>query len=546
MTRDQEAMALAELDRRVAAATASLRGQLDQLVAAPADAGDVADADAPDEPALVRLDQGDPGGRRAAGTGRRRRIVMAVAAAVVVVVVGVAAGLAAARSEPASVTSEGELQFLLPGWLPDGVLPFQALRLEDVPEAGGIGGEVVVYGIRDASDPWAGPILIVSQLVPDPATLGDETEGEAITIDGQPATVAQDEDGEWTATWSVEHGRLQVAGRGLTRDQVIAAAAVTSAGPSIDAAGLPDGFTELAHGPLDAMIAGALGYSGSAPGLAVSYAPAADRSAGTGYLTIVERAGSASAVDLARLAFDDARSVTVRGQHAVLAATGDEVLLQWAEPGGLLVTVQASGWAHEDLLRVAEGLRPAGPDEIDELVAEHPLDREDGSGASEAEVSADHVTDGWVVEGQYEGHDWLLQAFVADSQVKALWLHGGNDTAPLPMEDDTAGSGLAVTSGLFDGGVVSVFGLVDPAAASVTIEGPGLAPIAAEVHPVDGAERSAFVGFVLESDLGDSASVVARAADGTEVARAPVASPLECVDYPDGRSECTAAGSARG
>jgi hypothetical protein len=329
----------------------------------------------------------------------------------------------------------------------------------------------VVYGLRDAADPWTGPVLIVSHIVAGSATRGDWPDGEAVTIDGKTVTVFQGEDGNWIARWPVDDGQVQVAGRELTRDQAIAAAAATAPSPSIGAAELPDGFAELARGPMDALVAGALGYSGSTVGLAVTYGSVADGS--TGYVSIIERPGPASAVDLARLAYDGTRSVTVRGQHAVLAPTGDAALLQWAEPGGLLVTIQAADLSDEDLLRVAENLRPAGPGEIDELLAENPFDVEDP-----AEGAQGYAYDGWQVEGQYEGQ--------------------------------------------------------------------GRAPIAAEVHPVDGAERSAFVGFVLESDLGVAANVVARTSDGTEVARATVGSPLQCVDYPDGRSQCTAAGSTSG
>ena len=539
MSPDQEARALTELDRRLAAATSALRHQLDLIVPR---ANDAPGADEPDEASLVRLDRGSATGGSGAGNGRQRRAVMALAA-VIVLVAGVVTGIVATRDERGTVTSDSGLELLMPRWLPDGVMPVQALRLEDVPEAGALGGEVVAYGQRNGSDPWAGPILVASRIVPDPATTGDETQGETVTIDGQPATVSQHDGGTWTATWSIEGARLQVEGRVLTREQVIAAAESTSPGPAIDAAGLPDGFTELARGPLDAMLAGALGYSGSSRGLAVNYALAEEAPTGTPFLSIVERAGPASAVDLARLTYDEARSVTVRGQHGVLASTGDEVLLQWAEPDGLLVTMQASHLPDDDLLRVADGLRPAGAGEIDQLVAENSVDQDDGDGdgATATEASGDVGSEGWVVEGQYEGQDWLLQAFLTGSQVRELWLHGGNNTAPFPMDDGISPSGLTVTSALFDGGVVSVFGLVDPAAVSVTIEPPGRAPTATELHPVDGATLSAFVGFVLETDVGESTTVVARTSDGTEVARATVGSPLRCVDHPDGRRGCTTA-----
>jgi hypothetical protein len=150
--------------------------------------------------------------------------------------------------------------------------------------------------------------------------------------------------------------------------------------PAIDPTGLPDGLTELARGPLHAAVPwGGISYTGSSTGLWVSYGNEAVGTDESTTMLISERPGTATEVDLFRLAYPETRPVDIRGQHAVLGQnTEGNIALQWYEPNGLLVTLTAWGLTEDTLRRVAEDLRETGSDEIQRLVADHPACPQNG------------------------------------------------------------------------------------------------------------------------------------------------------------------------
>jgi hypothetical protein len=517
---DPDATALTELDRLGARAATALRERVDAVIQLdPPPARDDLDTstDAPGgaEPLVIDLDQ------RPASHGAsplRRRALLA--AAVVVVLAGVSAVVVTRDNRPA-VTS-GQPRYLLPGWLPEGVGPDPetAVLHDDSGPDSGLSGEIVVYGIESTDDPWAGPTVGVAHIVPDPASLGDGTDGERVTVGGHQATLSQD-DRAWDVEWSEDDGRVLVRGFDLSRDEVLAAAAAASAEPAIAPGGLPDGFVEIGSGPLDA--AGAIGDSiGS--GLSITYT-ATQAPGGDKYLVVLQRPGTAASVDLARwggLSLD-AASTTVGGRHAVLGRFASETLLQWYEPSGTLVTLLASGLDEDAVRRVAEALRPAGDAEIGRLISAHPMDSALRSGFPSLEEGQVQVV--WGTMGDIQ---WRLVAS-ADQEARL---------GSLSYEETAAGSGAgsggavgsadsgapppleATATETMDGESWAVYGVVAGDVSAVTAEGADGSAVPLDLYDVTGWDRRVFIGF-LPADT-QASDVVAHQPDGVEVARQPL------------------------
>ena len=326
----------------------------------------------------------DPRDVRAKVARRQRRIrrrgrtiallgVLSVAGATVGVVRVVdrdSAGDVAVRPDQPAITRGAQPQYLVPGWLPEGVAPIQAQQFGKVPERG---GEAVAYGRADAADPWAGPVVAAFHIVRGPDTFLGDALNDGPTIGGHHTRMLHDDHG-WWMEWSVDGDMIVVHGIGVSREQVIAAAEAASTEPAIDPAGLPSGLTELARGPLDAALPwGGLSYTGSSPGLWVSYGEAVGTDDSKTMLITQRRQETAAVVDLFRLAYPETRPVDIRGQHAILGRdTTRFVALHWYEPSGLLVTLTAYGLTEDTLREVAEKLREAGSDQVDRLLVDHP------------------------------------------------------------------------------------------------------------------------------------------------------------------------------
>jgi hypothetical protein len=533
-----ESAALAELDRLGASAATAVLERMNRLV----------DLD----PLVVHLDGQPPAGRL--GTARRRRWALPAAAAVVLVAGAVAAILLERDRQP-SVTS-GQPQYFLPGWLPDGVgpEPDTAVSYDDVASGEVLRGEIVVYGAASADDPWAGALVSAVYITPDPSELGDESDGDLVDIGGRQATLSQDDRG-WSVEWSVDGGRLVVGGVGLDRDEVLQAAAAASVEPGVEPAGLPADFVEIARGPLDAA-EGAWFVSTS--GVALSYTVERDQSGGEQGLAIVQRPGSADAVDLVRLSYPDSDRTTVRGHAAVVRRSDDGLLLQWYEPGGTLITVLGSGVAEDVVRRVAEQLQPADAAEIERLTSAPALSSGFGG-----------LDDGQVVvaSGTQGETEWRLVA--GPEQVGQL--------QGLSYEETMAGSGSGSSSGsggsdepgaatpveaavvrTMDDSAWAVYGLVAGDASVVSVETADGSVVDLPVYAVEGWERRVFVGFVpVASDSDMEAVVVVPWPDGSEIGRQPIVlngdapSPItpsdgdeECVTEGDGTIVCESGGVA--
>lgn len=569
-----ESTALALLDARGRQAATRLRAAVDAVLAEAAagaapdgpdgldgpDCPDCPDvADGPDV-AVVGLRRTVPG--RGPGRGRGRTWLLAAAVLAVVGLVTALVLLARADDQEGMVTDDVP-SYLVPGWLPDGweVQDARTLHVEDTP--GALTGSITVYGAIGADDPWTGPRVTVWQGRGEDLGADEGSGIEQIEVGGRPATF-EDQDGKLVVTSVDGEDLVMVMGDQLDRPAVLTAAEAAVGGDVAE--GLPDGFEQVASGPLSAM--GTM--SGFAfDGLSVVYGGVGS----DGQVGVVQQAGDADDAELVRLMADDVEVTEVRGLPAYLVGG---TLLQWYEPSaGLVVTMVAADTDPSVLTRVAEGLRVGRPGEVDDLVRAH------GSSGSFERLQPGEVV---VTEGEdAEGRPWRVVA--SDD---------GSDGFGLEFADDYGSSGTGVSkdggwgtlsvdvashgeAGLHDPegrtSSVGIYGAVTSEATELVVEVPGHEPIVLELHIVTGIagwDEKVF-GAMVPVDLGP-AEVVARDSAGNELARVPLdvaaggmsssgdgateatidgeasTSSETCRTLPDGGEECSASssGSASG
>jgi hypothetical protein len=510
------------LDRRGRAAARTLLADLAARTAPLAD------------PDVVRLDPQDvPGRRRSA----RRRFLAAAVVMALAAAGGAAVALSGDDGDP-DVTSGDRPAYVLPGWLPAGFAPVSALAMPAA--SAGLDAEIAVYGDPEADDPWADSVA-VTHLVAGQELLGALGDGDVVRVAGHDARMRQAESeglwGQgaagpgWEVEWLVDDGRVIVVGA-LSRDDVLAAAETATAEPAIDTSALPDGYTELARGPMTdslqftSLFEGVVDRSADGPGLAVTYTDPADTGAVRHALVVAQRPGPASAVGLLRLWFTDGDAITVRGHRAEIgrgrelpgsAGESGVVAVQWAESDGQLVTVVGFGVGEGDVLRVAEDMRSASAGEIAALRAQPtvPAPREFGA-----------VPDGHVVaaSGASPTGQWRI---VADTRrqpnIGALTIErfSGSIAATASTTGDRVEPPLDLGADFSDRTAV-VWGVLWVDAASVTVEAPGRDPVTLGIHEVDGWDRRVVAGSFPDDHFAGAdgpVSVVARDADGREVAR---------------------------
>jgi hypothetical protein len=438
------------------------------------------------------------------------------------------------------VSSGGPLHYLLPSWLPAGLQPVAAGGLPDT-AAAGFTADVAVYGDADSDDPWSAPLAVV-HLVADEELLGDRSSGgEEVTVAGHDARLRESEglgDGSagptWEVEWQVDDGMLIVSGP-LDQADVLAAAEAATTEPAIEPSGLPDGYTELARGPISATLSityrppfdfGA--FAGS--GLAVTYvdrsevtATPVDGGEGPTTVTVVQYPGPASAVDLPRVFVPDSEAITVRGHHALVSRVGVEgpggtgtVAVQWAEPDGQLVTVVGSGVTEDVVLRVAESLQTAGADEVAGLVgalADLPPPEFRAVPAGRVVVaSGDSPTGRWRILANPR-----RSANIGALTIEAVWGPLGNIAS---TTGDRVEPPLDLAASYQDRTVV-VWGVLWVDAASVTVEAPDHESVALDIHAVDGWSHPVVADAFPEDHFAGAGEVVvvARDADGREVGR---------------------------
>jgi hypothetical protein len=555
---EQDVPALAELDRRARAAAAALRRSIDTLVtddhpvaAAPGSA-DTSEAPAPTAPATIPVTElpGPPGPAvirldEPTGDGRRRgarRWSLAAAAVAVVAAVGGAVAVVTTDDDGQEVRGRGSLDYLVPGRLPAGLEPVRAIDIPGTTATAGFDADIAVYGDPDADDPWAAIIGVIHLVADEELLGGPPSGGEAVTVAGHDARLRESEGlgptetgPAWEVEWEVDDGRLIVSGA-LTRDEVLAAAEKATTEPAIDTSGLPGGYEELARGPFvdsllftslfEGNLDGSVEASVDGSGLAVTYADPSDRNAVRTAVVVAQRPGPASAVDLLRLWFPDTDVTTVRGRHAAIgrgrelpgsAGETGVVAVQWAEPEGQLVTVVGFGVVEDVVLQVAEGLRPASPDEVAALRAEQ---------AVAAPREFDDVPEGHVVvaSGESQTGQWRIVANarrrenIGSLTIDRVW---GAISSTTSTTGDRVEPPLDLAADIADGTIV-VWGLLWVDAASVTVEGPGGEPIALDIHEVEGWSHRVVADAFPKDHFaysGGPIEFVAWDADGREVGR---------------------------
>ena len=503
--------ALTVLDRRMTGASAELRRAVDDALGdqpsagASATAGESGGAGVGPSPA-IKLE------RSAAPSPRKWRWVWAAAAAVIAVA-GVA-GLVIVgdgKDQGAPPASTGAQPFLVPGWLPAGWAPKSAVQ--GAASADQL-SSATVYGSSAAEDPWTGDTVVVVRVDAGGSTAAAGS--EIVDVSGHAATLTRD--GETLiVTVPVGDRTFSVTGRGVDRDALLRVAAAAVDGQPIEAV-LPPGLAEVAGGSLDVA---SLPLAG---GLSLVYG--ADSSGHS--VTIMQRPGRASEVGLLRLVLPAPNTMTevdVRGQPGVVVQSpadsdaegaGFPSIVQWVEAPGLLVTVFAEGLGDEDLMRLAEEMRPSTDAEIDDLVERYHQPPGVSDGLQEGEVV--------VAAGDRGAEHWRVTAREDAGSVDVSY------------EDESSGFGFGVasdpdpdlapavdvsTSDTVDGrGERAMIGVADPTVARVVVEAAGQPPLPAEVYRHDGLTRAVIVGFVPEAY--DHGEVVAFDANGLELARTPL------------------------
>lgn len=482
------------------------------------------------EPTVIHLDA--PAARGRGGPARRGLLAAAVVA--VLAAVGGAVAVGTLDDGRRAVSSGGQLDLLLPGWLPAG---FEPVSATDVPgaAAAGFSADIAVYGDPDSDDPWSATLSVIHLVADEELLGGPPSGGETVTVAGHDARLRKTDgfgDGsQWEVEWQVDGGRLIVAGA-LTRDEVLAAAETATTEPAIDTSGLPGGYAELARGPIGdptlftSLSEGSVDGSVEGPGLAVTYADPSDSDAVRTAVVVAQGPGPASAVDLLRLWFTDGDVTTVRGRHAVIgrgselpgsAGETGVVAVQWAEPEGQLVSVVGFGVAEDTVLQVAEGLRPASADEVAALRGEHapagPREFGDVPDGHVVVASGDSPTGQWRIVA-----DARRQANIGALTIDRVW---GAIASTASTTGDRVEPPLDLQIDISDETIV-IWGVLWVDAASVTVEAPGVEPIALDIHEVDGWNQSVVADAFPDDHFAGSdgaVSVVARDAAGREVGR---------------------------
>ncbi len=408
---------------------------------------------------------------------------------------------------------------LVPATLPDG------FHISDVD----LGGEVqttraLLIGPpdREADDPLE-PLVVVgssngSASIAGPSG-GDRQPIDDLGVDGPAGSYVVD-DGPWT--WVVFNADADcyedcldyIAGRGVDGDDLVAIARATEFGeerPSVDPAALPDGLVPLATAP----------------------APDGVLTSGLARIDILSSAGPESGWLVVQMAQADPLLASlwgfwvdddgseVRGQPGWAGGMGaaiDEadIARVWIDDD-VLVTVLGWGVDESVVDAVVDGLRPGTPDDLAALsdqVGNRPL------------TTADLPCDGTVLSGPVDGGRWAVGLRAnptnpaAAEYCQAFFdledpLPGGGGTFPLAPTGELSVVRASASSGTTGGLFVS--GAAPPGTAVVEVAAPGGPPVIATLA-ADGPRPGElwFATFALGMS---EATVIARAADGTEIAR---------------------------
>jgi hypothetical protein len=434
-------------------------------------------------------------------------------------------GTGAAPRQPVDVAPAAPDAPLLPGALPEG-FHVDRVALGDTSDT--TGDRALVIGPPDRrAGPGSGPLIVVGDSSGSASIAGPgSADGEPVPDLGVPdsfdAYIA--DDGPWTwVVFNDDPGCIEdcldyVVGRGVPDEDLIALARGTDyedAGPVVDPGALPGGMVPLvAASPSDGVITS----RGTRIGLGSQDA--------AGRIAIQQVDAPADLASLWGFWIDDAEGTPIRGGQGWAGQVGAvyeeaDVGRVWVEDGRVVAVL---GWGVDEVVLddVVDGLRPGTPDDLaalgDEVVTRVPTPEEMGCGS--AVLSAPIEGGRWAVGlGAGGGGDPDALETCTDVITPAGGSGGTFGTSTLaPVGSLTVGV-MHVGGGPIDG--TFVYGAAPPGTATVELTGAGGAahPLQlSDTGPRDQGERW-YATF--EPALPGGETVIARAADGSELARAP-------------------------
>lgn len=456
-----------------------------------------------------------------------------LAAAAMFAVGGLVAAFVALRDDPRADVSTGDPDeglYLVPDWVPEGWQIQTAQNIDTVDGPAAPTGEVFVFGIDAAEDPWAASHF--SLTIAHNMAASNTEDAQQIALGDQAASMESD-GSTVVVQWTTDDGLyVSIAGYGLSEEVVVATATSMAAPPSIptNIPTTPDlmlqralagaatamgqspegapagGFVQMAHGPLSATT---FMLTAGFDGLSMVYGD--PESSVYGQIAVLQRPGDADDAELLRLASDDVEPTPVRDQTGYVQP---DVLVQWFEPStGMLVTVYGNGIDTDILLQVAESLRPARPGEIAEILGQSGQFGPAGPLEEGEEVVAQGGTGGelWRLIAQDDGDTWKLVVEPNNGVIDAS-----------ESKDDAADVGVNVAASSLGDNVV-VYGMADPQATSVFVQALDGSEIQLDLYDVDipGWPTKAYIGLVPANSLADyQADVTARDASGEDLGSA--------------------------
>lgn len=483
------------------------------------------------------------------GQSRSRRYLAAAAA--VAVLAGGAVGIAAVtRDDGKSDVTGTQIEPARPyvaGWLPDGLEPFGFGSFDGRTGEGGaeLLGSFHVFGEHGSVEVGIGSGPSIDDFAEDDSTGSSrrtrvEVDGRTVWHVATPFASAGD-------TWSVvpagdrsvvvvapslsDEERDRIAARSVVDDELVVPSEVSERWTAMGVIDDPLAMSPYAAGvgtgsPVHQATYGTVPSAGSS-------------SIGDRSVSITSRSTTDDPTIAVQLLVPDARPIDVRGRSGTAGSidvegVGTQKLVVWTERPGEVVAVFGLGITDEEMIRIAEDVRPADPDQWRADERDSRLGRWSDAinhpGADVVELGSGELPDGsawrlaYVVPGPETPPDG---PYDTEPTVEVrLHVEGENSTNSSSWDGEAPFRETARTT---SGSVSVAGGLVDPEVASVRVETVS-GDVLAE-HPVLVAEGHS--GWT--SEVGPAGTVVvALAEDGAELGRLPLGSAdVACTDQGD-------------
>lgn len=321
-----------------------------------------------------------------------------MSAAILIVVVGVAATTLVVRTEdngdpardatspiattpPTTALLEiGEVKLTVE-YLPDGMFlnhaqanpdTFVAPEQTSVPEFQNYVPVTRFYAVDHAA-PESAPVIVVTYDVWGSSTISPHPGAEPIEVNGMSGEVWQfSPDAEQLVFGPLDGHPVFVDGYNVSREQLLQAAAAVQISAdkqaTIPAEALPPGATELAAGLTGkSPLLSPIEYSEGVTTFVNWSDDVNDRT-----MVMETAAETPGLIGASRLGYQSVSDIEVGGRHGFLATSpeGEAILLS---DGDRVVFISSHGLSADELIAVAESLRPATPDEWEDMTATYDL-----------------------------------------------------------------------------------------------------------------------------------------------------------------------------